>query len=435
MDDDDDWDVHNVASLASNPFPTRKQQPLTPKTPAAEEEDDLFEMKAAAERGSIALRAAAAAELDDDDDDMVAPKRHVRKLSAAEVAHTADTDELVAAAVAKAIAEEARKAKEAQARALAAQAAQAARLHKEKLQEALQAQHAALHDQMLQGTLPPPRQATWSESLSASLSEVLPGAKSFFDIFGVAAPGNQLASLAAAGPGGAESVRALGGEAAAAVAAASAQWQQEKAALEERVRLAEERANAAEERAKAAEAKAEGSALALIEARGRQTVAASRASATSHHALAPLTTSLAVPVAASHLSSPLSPTSSSQPRPSPHAAASAHEEELDELEGLPEPSASSLADLLADMEETTTKAAERHLGVLTQQQEPPVTTSVSPPLTPVAAAATAAAAGSLTGSTVGEPAGDERAARDSAEGDGKARLAVAGAGSIADIDG
>ncbi|KOO34095.1 hypothetical protein Ctob_014126 [Chrysochromulina tobinii] len=176
-----------------------------------------------------------------------------------------DADEVVdatiAITVAKAVAEEARKGKEAQTRALAAQGAQAARLHKEKLQEALQAQHAALYEQMLQGTLPPPRQATWSEALT----DVLPGAKSLFDIFGAethSQAGSQARSQA-------RSHRV--NEAATVVPAASAQWQQEKAALEARLRLAEERA-------KVAEAKAESSALALIEARGRQTVAASRAS-------------------------------------------------------------------------------------------------------------------------------------------------------------
>ena len=295
MDDDDSWDQHNVASLASNPIPPRKQQQRLSLGPAAKEEEDLFHLPGhlaeAAKKGSVALLAAATAEVDHDDDDddddgmttigltpsalpvPLTPKHRVRKLlseterSAAathEVDKDVDADEVtatVAITVAKAVAEEARKGKEAQTRALAAQGAQAARLHKEKLQEALQAQHAALYEQMLQGTLPPPRQATWSEALT----DVLPGAKSLFDIFGAEAhsqAGSQARSQA-------RSHRV--DEAATVVPAASAQWQQEKAALEARLRLAEERA-------KVAEAKAESSALALIEARGRQTVAASRAS-------------------------------------------------------------------------------------------------------------------------------------------------------------
>jgi len=296
MDDEDSWDQHNVASLASNPIPPRKQQQRLSLGPAAKEEEDLFHLPGhlaeAAKKGSVALLAAAAAEVghdddDDDDDGMttigltpsalpvpLTPKHRVRKLlseterSAAathKVDKDVDADEVVdatiAITVAKAVAEEARKGKEAQTRALAAQGAQAARLHKEKLQEALQAQHAALYEQMLQGTLPPPRQATWSEALT----DVLPGAKSLFDIFGAethSQAGSQARSQA-------RSHRV--NEAATVVPAASAQWQQEKAALEARLRLAEERA-------KVAEAKAESSALALIEARGRQTVAASRAS-------------------------------------------------------------------------------------------------------------------------------------------------------------
>eukprot|EP00900_Chrysochromulina_parva_P001904 jgi/Chrpa1/11714/Chrysochromulina_OHIO_Genome00018085-RA len=297
MDDEDSWDQHNVASLASNPIPPRKQQQRLSLGPAAKEEEDLFHLPGhlaeAAKKGSVALLAAAAAEVDHDDDDddddgmttigltpsalpvPLTPKHRVHKLlseterSAAAThkvdkdvdADEVDVDATIAITVAKAVAEEARKGKEAQTRALAAQGAQAARLHKEKLQEALQAQHAALYEQMLQGTLPPPRQATWSEALT----DVLPGAKSLFDIFGAethSQAGSQFRSQA-------RSHRV--NEAAAVVPAASAQWQQEKAALEARLRLAEERA-------KVAEAKAESSALALIEARGRQTVAASRAS-------------------------------------------------------------------------------------------------------------------------------------------------------------
>ena len=298
MDDEDSWDQHNVASLASNPIPPRKQQQRLSLGPAAKEEEDLFHLPGhlaeAAKKGSVALLAAAAAEVDHDDDDdddddgmttigltpsalpvPLMPEHRVRKLlseterSAAAThkvdkdvdADEVDVDATIAITVAKAVAEEARKGKEAQTRALAAQGAQAARLHKEKLQEALQAQHAALYEQMLQGTLPPPRQATWSEALT----DVLPGAKSLFDIFGAethSQAGSQFRSQA-------RSHRV--NEAATVVPAASAQWQQEKAALEARLRLAEERA-------KVAEAKAESSALALIEARGRQTVAASRAS-------------------------------------------------------------------------------------------------------------------------------------------------------------
>jgi hypothetical protein len=120
----------------------------------------------------------------------------------------------IAKAVSEAIAEEQRKAHSMQRKALAAQAANAARLHKQKLQEALEAQHTLLYEQLQSGALPPPRQTTWSEAVSASVAEIIPGAKSFF-----------------------EKLTALGGEAAAAMA--MAQWSVEKEALESRVSAAE----------------------------------------------------------------------------------------------------------------------------------------------------------------------------------------------------
>jgi len=368
------------------------------------EEENTSEKKAAspdpaAGRGRAALRMAAAAALDDDDDDMdfkapgaqLVPK--TRKITTAEKVAAKEAEEAaaaIAAAVKKAVAEEQRKAEEVQRKALAAQAASAARLHKQKLSEALQAQHTLLYEQVQSGTLPPPRQATWTEAVSASVVELLPGAKSFFDIFGVAPPANQLAELVSEDPDAADRLKGLEGEAAAAVAAASAKWAKEKAAWVKEKAALEQRATSAEARAETAEAKAERSALSLMELRGQRTtssrsrggvVAGGLSSSGAEHAAGSGmgSGSHLTPRVAERGGSPSSGGSAgattetlSSERPGAAGdgardgvalgAALPVDDSFEYYNGGPNgPSSSSLADLLADMEETT-KAAGRHLG-------------------------------------------------------------------------